>query len=144
MDQLVEALKRAFADSFSFYLKTHGYHWNVEGVLFSQFHEFFQGIYEEVYTSIDPFAEEIRILEAYAPFTFEQLDELRMVRGSVDSTDALAMTRDLLNDNDKVLAALNTTFKLANDLNKQGIADFIAARIDAHEKHGWMLRSHLK
>ena len=144
MNPLAEALKRAFADSFSFYLKAHGYHWNVEGLLFSQFHEFFQGIYQEVYGAIDPFAEEIRVLEAYAPFTLEQLDELRMVRGSVDSTDAMAMSRDLLNDNQKVLASLNTVFKLANDLNKQGIADFIAARIDAHEKHGWMLRSTLK
>jgi starvation-inducible DNA-binding protein len=144
MEQLVEALKRAFTDSFSFYLKAHGYHWNVEGVLFSQFHDFFGEIYQEVHGNIDSFAEQIRTLDSYAPFTFEQLDELRSVRGSVESTDALAMTKDLLEDNQKVLSILNDTFKLANDLNKQGIADFIAARIDAHEKHGWMLRSTLK
>jgi starvation-inducible DNA-binding protein len=144
MDELVEALKRAFADSFSFYLKAHGYHWNVEGVLFSQFHRFFGKIYEEVFDNLDSFAEEIRSLDSYAPFTFQQFDELSSVKGVVGSTDALAMTSDLLSANQLVIESLEQAFKLADQLNKQGIADFIAARIDAHEKHGWMLRSTLK
>ena len=65
MDELKQALKQAFANSFAFYLKAHYFHWNVEGMLFSQFHDFFGNIYQEVYASIDPFAENIRKIDSY-------------------------------------------------------------------------------
>lgn len=144
MDQLIDSLKATHANNFAFYMKAQGYHWNVEGILFSQFHSFFGDLYEDVQGAIDPLAEEIRAMGSYAPFTMEQLDALRTIRGSVESTSAIEMASDLLEANNMMLASLNETFKLANDLNKQGLADFIAGRIDAHEKHGWMLRSTLK
>lgn len=144
MDELIQSLKKAHANNFAFYMKAQGYHWNVEGLLFSQFHNFFGSLYEDVQGAIDPMAEEIRALGSYAPFTMEQLDALRSIRGSVDSSNPIEMTSDLLTANNIMIANLTETFKLANDLNKQGLADFIAGRIDAHEKHGWMLRSTLK
>ena len=144
MDDLIQSLKKAHANNFAFYMLAQGYHWNVEGILFSQFHKFFGKLYEDLQSAIDPMAEKIRTLGAYAPFTMEQLDELRTIRGNVESSNPMDMLSDILRVNDIMLGTLNEAFKLADQLNKQGIADFLAARIDAHEKHGWMLRSHLK
>ncbi len=144
MDELIEALKKAHANNFAFYMMAQGYHWNVEGILFSQFHSFFGDIYEDVQGAIDPMAEEIRALGSYAPFNMEQLDALRSIRGGAESSNPVDMTSALLSANEIMIASLTEAFKLANDLNKQGLADFLAGRIDAHEKHGWMLRSTLK
>lgn len=144
MDQLIESLKRAHADNFAFYMKAQGYHWNVEGVLFSQFHDFFGDLYADIHGAVDPLAEEIRAMGSYAIFTLEQIDRYRSIRGSVETSNPVDMVRDLLEANNVMIARFNECFKLASDLNKQGLADFIAGRLDAHEKHGWMLRSHLK
>lgn len=144
MNDLIESLKKTHANNFAFYMMAQGYHWNVEGILFSQFHDFFGDLYEDVQGAVDPLAEEIRALGDYAPFTMEQLDALRTIRGGAESSNPVDMLNALLSANGIMIASLTDTFKLANDLNKQGLADFIAGRLDAHEKHGWMLRSHLK
>jgi starvation-inducible DNA-binding protein len=144
MNDLIESLKKTHANNFAFYMMAQGYHWNVEGILFSQFHDFFGDLYEDVQGAVDPLAEEIRALGEYAPFTMEQLDALRTIRGGAESSNPVDMLNALLSANGIMIASLTDTFKLASDLNKQGLADFIAGRLDAHEKHGWMLRSHLK
>jgi starvation-inducible DNA-binding protein len=144
MDELKQALKQAFANSFAFYLKAHYFHWNVEGMLFSQFHDFFGNIYQEVYASIDPFAENIRKIDSYAPGSFSRLSQLTEINDEERIPPAKNMLEILLRDNDIVLESIKTAYDAAESVGAVGISDFLAGRQDAHMKHGWMLRATLK
>ena len=144
METLIEIMRKVLADTFAMYLKTHNYHWNVEGPDFSQHHDFFGKLYEELYGAVDPIAEEIRALDAYAPGSFSRFLELTEIEDETNIPMAREMIIKLLRDNETVLNTLNVAFKLADQFDKQGLADFIAGRIDAHNKHGWMLRSFTK
>jgi starvation-inducible DNA-binding protein len=144
MDELKQALKQAFANSFAFYLKAHYFHWNVEGMLFSQFHDFFGNIYQEVYASIDPFAENIRKIDSYAPGSFSRLSQLAEINDEERIPPAKNMLEILLQDNDIVLESIKTAYDAAESVGAVGISDFLAGRQDAHMKHGWMLRATLK
>jgi starvation-inducible DNA-binding protein len=144
MDDLRKALKIAFASEFSFYLKAHYFHWNVEGMFFEQFHTLFGNIYEEVYASIDPFAENIRKIGAYTPGSFERLSMLSRIDDETDVPSAEDMTRELLEDSEKMANILKLVFDLSEREHEHGLSDFIAGRLDAHRKHSWMLRATLK
>jgi starvation-inducible DNA-binding protein len=144
MDELKQALKQAFANSFAFYLKAHYFHWNVEGMLFSQFHDFFGNIYREVYSSIDPFAENIRMIDSYAPGSFSRLSQLAEINDEERIPPAKNMLEILLQDNDIVLESIKTAYDAAESVGAVGLGDFLAGRQDAHLKHGWMLRATLK
>jgi len=144
METLQEILKKLLADVFAMYLKAHNYHWNVEGRNFSQFHEFFGNLYEELHGSVDPLAEEIRALDTYAPGSLSRFKELTEIEDELTIPNDVEMCRRLLADNEKVLTTLNVAFKLADSLDKQGLADFLAGRIDVHNKHAWMLKSIIK
>jgi starvation-inducible DNA-binding protein len=141
---LVQALRALLADVVTFYFQAHGYHWNVEGPDFSQYHALFGDIYGDVYGSIDPLAENLRKLDAYAPFTLGGFIKLRSLEDSQVSPDPRSMAQDLMEANAQVLDALNDSFAAANEANEQGIANFLAERIDAHQKWAWFLRSSLK
>lgn len=141
METLQEIMKKVLADTFALYLKSHNYHWNVEGIYFAQFHEFFGNLYEELHGSIDPIAEHIRALDSYAPGSMSRFLELTDIECELGIPTAPEMASRLYADNEKVLAVLNIAFKLANEFDKQGLADFLAGRIDTHNKHAWMLRS---
>lgn len=141
METLIEMMRKVLADTFAVYLKAHNYHWNVEGSNFPQYHEFFGNLYEELHGAVDPIAEEIRSLDAYAPGSFSRFLELTDIEDELSVPSGVEMARRLMADNEKVIATLNIAFKLADELDQQGLADFIAGRIDAHKKHGWMLRS---
>ena len=144
MDELKQALKQAFANSFAFYLKAHYFHWNVEGMLFSQFHDFFGNIYQEVYASIDSFAENIRKIDSYAPGSFSRLSQLAEINDEERIPPAKNMLEILLQDNDIVLESIKTAYDTAESVGAVGLSDFLAGRQDAHMKHGWMLRATLK
>jgi starvation-inducible DNA-binding protein len=141
MSELQKALKIAFASEFSFFLKAQNYHWNVTGPLFPQLHDLFGKIYEEVYDSIDTFAEEIRALGTYAPASLERFTMLTRVDDENGVPPADAMIRDLLDESNKMTKILKLTFDLATSNGEEGLADFLAGRMDAHRKHSWMLRS---
>ena len=142
---LVDDLKTLLSTQYAFVIKAQNFHWNVEGPDFSQLHRFFGKIYEEVYkNSIDQTAEHIRTLDNYTPGSFERFAELSLVMGQIKIPRARLMIEELLEDNQTVIDLLNQTFASAEEENRQGIADFIAGRIEAHQKHGWMLRSFLK
>ncbi len=141
MDTLIEIMRKVLADTFAMYLKSHNYHWNVEGANFPQYHDFFGNLYEELHGAVDPIAEEIRSMDAYAPGSFTRFLELTTIEDETSIPGGIEMVRRLAMDNEKVLATLDIAFKLADELDQQGLADFIAGRIDAHKKHGWMLRS---
>ena len=142
---LADSLKTLLATEYAFVIKAQFFHWNVEGPDFAQLHEFFGDLYEEVYdNSIDRTAEYIRTLEDYAPGSFERFSELSRISGQAKIPRARLMIEELLANNDQMIELLNETFAVADQENQQGIANFIAERIDAHGKHGWMLKSFLK
>ena len=134
MDKLIQALKIAFASEFNFYLKTHAYHWNVQGAEFSQYHELFGNIYEEVYGSIDVFAENIRKLDALVEV--DSINQRSLIQLPQDNLlDIPAMVQVLLGDNDKMVklfAMLSTPSAgpLANSPNEV-VADIEAVTTDA-------------
>jgi starvation-inducible DNA-binding protein len=144
MDALQQALKIAFASEFAFYLKAHYFHWNVEGPNFPQLHELFGKIYEEVYGSIDTFAEEIRATGAYTPGSFSRLSILSLVDDEVEVLSAETMLIELLEDSNKMEEMFRIVFRAAEELGLHGLSDFLASRQDAHAKHSWMLRATLK
>lgn len=141
---LAEAAKVAFASEFSFYLKAHNFHWNVEGPLFLQYHDLFGKIYEEVYGSIDDFAEKIRAIGSYMPGSYTRFSALSQIDDETEILDPTAMLNALYEDNDKMLVVLKMLFDLSEQAGEHGFSDFVAGRMDAHRKHGWMLRASLK
>ena len=142
---LADSLKILLATEYAFSLKAQLFHWNVEGPDFAQLHEFFGNLYEEVYNnSIDKTAEYIRALDDYAPGSYERFAELSTISGQTKIPRASLMIEALLANNGQLLNLLNETFAVAEQENQQGIANFIAERIDAQQKHSWMLRSFLK
>lgn len=144
-NMLAEALKTLLSTSYAFVIKAQHFHWNVEGPNFPQYHKFFGDIYEEVYgNAIDQTAEYIRTLDSYTPGSMRRFSELSVIEEQPMIPRAELMLQELEVDNQKVLELLNNCFEHAEAENKQGIANFIAERLDAHEKHGWMLRSTLK
>lgn len=144
MDELINSLKKTLADTFAFYLKAHNYHWNVEGVNFAQYHELFGNIYEEVYGSIDQMAEEIRMLDSYAPGSLERFKMLTTVEEDAKIPTAAGMCEALLAANEVVLVQIKNTYRLSEEAGAIGLSDLMANREAAHKKHAWMLRASLK
>jgi starvation-inducible DNA-binding protein len=144
MDELEEALKKAQADSFAFYLKAHYFHWNIEGANFPQYHSFLNDLYEEVFAAVDTIAEVIRTLDVYVPGSFTRFKELTSIQDETTIPSAISMITRLKDDNEKVLDTLTKAYELAEQAKKYGISNLIQDRIQAHEKHAWMLRSIIK
>ena len=144
MDDLFRASKVAFASTFSFYLKAHNFHWNVEGIHFKELHDLFGGVYEEVYGSIDDFAEKIRSLGTYVPASFSRFSMLTQIEDEENMLPPEAMLQELLEDNGKIIKLIKLVYQESEKYSEFGFSNFIAERIDAHRKHGWMLRSSLK
>ena len=140
---LADSLKILLATNFAYYLKAHGFHWNVEGPDFGQLHKFFQKIYEDAYSAIDPTAEYIRYLGEYSPASLERFSELTEISGQTKIPRARLMLEELKANNDQMLDLLNRCFAEANGVNEQGIANFIAERLSAHGKYRWQLTSYL-
>jgi len=141
---LTDDLKTLLATEYAFVIKAQLFHWNVEGSDFGQLHEFFGNIYQDVYDAIDPTAEYIRTLGEYTPGSFERFSELSLITGQTKIPRARLMIEELLNDCQTMIDLLNRCFESAENENQQGVANFIAERIDAMGKHRWMLQSYLK
>jgi starvation-inducible DNA-binding protein len=144
MEQLINALKIAFASEYSFALKAQNFHWNTEGPDFYEFHLLFEKIYDEVYGSIDDFAENIRKSGAYTPASLSRFSMLTTVEDENQIIDPRAMTAELLADSDKLAQLMSMVYKMADGANEFGLSNFLADRQDAHRKHSWFLRSTLK
>jgi|APGre2960657373_1045057.scaffolds.fasta_scaffold103932_1 starvation-inducible DNA-binding protein len=145
MNELTTAIKVLLANATVMYYKAHQFHWNIEGIEFTQYHEFFGDLYTEVYGSIDPTAEWLRKLDDYAPVS---LDELFKYKTLKEETTRVELLKDiftcLIAANEEVLASLNKVFTIANSEKQQGVCNFIADRIDTHQKHAWFLRASAK
>jgi starvation-inducible DNA-binding protein len=144
MDELQKAAKIAFASEFSFFLKAQNFHWNVEGMFFESLHSLFGKIYEEVYGSIDTFAEELRGMGTYAPGSLQRFSMLTQIDDETEILDSKQMVIELLNDNEKLVKILKMVFDLSEQAGEHGFSDFVAGRMDAHRKHGWMLKATLR
>jgi len=143
-ETLNDMMKKVLADTFAMYLKTHNFHWNVEGSNFPQFHNFFGTLYLELFASVDTIAEQIRALDAYAPGSFSRFQELTDVEDELTVPGGIEMAKILSEDNEVVMASLSMALKLATEFDKQGLINFLANRIDVHSTHRWMLRSIIK
>ena len=145
MKELRTAIKVLAANTTVMYYKAHQFHWNIEGIEFTQYHEFFGDLYTDVYNAIDPTMELLRKLDDYAPVS---IDELYVYKTLEEEKTRLVLLSDILESliaaNKEVLASLNKVFELATANKQQGIANFIADRIDTHEKYGWFLRASAK
>lgn len=144
MDELRKQLKETLATVFSFYLKAHNFHWNVEGPLFFEYHKLFQQIYEDVFESVDDLAENLRKIGTYAPGSYTRFSELSKIVDCIDVPSQTEMVEQLLSDNVIVLDSLNESLKQATSINNQGLMNYLADRIDAHNKWAWFLRASKK
>jgi starvation-inducible DNA-binding protein len=138
------ALQTAFASEYAFALKAQNFHWNVEGASFPQLHELFDKIYNEVYGSIDTFAEQLRALEIYAPASLAKFSMLTRVEDENSVPQERDMVEELLVDSEKMANMFKIVFSMAENNGDHGLSNFFADRQDAHKKHSWMLRSTLK
>ena len=144
MEDLQKAAKIAFASEFTFYLKAHFFHWNVEGINFRELHDLFGTIYEEVYGSIDDFAEKIRSLGAYAPGSNSRFSVLSQLEDETNIIPAEQMIAELLQDSDNMVRVLKRVYDMAEAAGEHGFSNFLAERMDAHRKHSWQLRATAK
>ena len=141
---LADSLKILLATEFAYYLKAHAFHWNVEGSDFYQYHTFFQAIYEDAYSAVDPTAEYIRALGEYTPGSMERFLELSIIPGQTKIPRARLMIEELLANSGQMIELLDQCFAEATQENKQDIANFIAERLSQTNKFAWQLRSSLK
>ena len=144
LNQLQQIAKIAFASEFSFALKAQNFHWNVEGSDFLEYHQLFEMIYSEVYGSIDGFAENLRKLQTYTPASLSRFNMLTKIEDETEILPVAAMVNELLMDNEKMIIILKKTYDASEAAGKHGFSNFLAERMDNHEKHGWMLRASTK
>jgi DNA-binding ferritin-like protein len=140
----LSSLHSLMADVVNLYFRAHGYHWNVVGADFAQYHELFQEIYEDVYSSIDPMGENIRKLGGFPKISIADYAHMSSLSGSeLSGGSPRALAADLLLANEVVIDELKAMFQMLEAANEQGVADFIAGRIDMHQKWQWQLSSSL-
>jgi starvation-inducible DNA-binding protein len=139
--QLVAQMRKILADGYTFYFKAHTFHWNVEGSNFPQYHEFFGKVYEQVFASLDPIAEEMRALKAYAPSSLRELLAIASISETSNIPSPQEMLAILINDNEKIIVGLTAGYKLAETAGEAGLSNFFQDLIDKHKKLGWMLTS---
>jgi len=141
---IAQGLSRLLADTYLLYLKTHNFHWNVEGPMFQTLHVMFMGQYTEAWNAIDPIAERIRALGHYAPGTYKQYVKLASVKETEGVPRAEKMIAELITGQETVARTARSVLPLADGANDQPTLDLLTQRLDIHEKNAWMLRSLLK
>jgi starvation-inducible DNA-binding protein len=141
LDEIVTGLSRVLADSYSLYLKTHSYHWNVVGPMFHSLHAMFMDEYTELALAVDEIAERIAALGAPAPGTYRQFAQLSSVPEDSDVPDALEMVRRLVAAHETTARTIRTVLPVVEAAPDQVSTDLLVRRLDVHEKTAWMLRS---
>ena len=141
--EVIDALGRLLATSYTLYLKTHNYHWNVTGPMFTTLHTLFETQYAELALAVDEIAERIRALDAYAPGSYTEFTRLSAIKEEVGHPPAVDMIHALVADQRAVEASARAVIRAAEAAGDQASADLGTRRLQIHEKNGWMLRSHL-
>ncbi|MGH8691724.1 MAG: Dps family protein [Burkholderiales bacterium] len=141
---IARGLSRLLADTYVVYLKTHNFHWNVEGPMFQTLHLMFMEQYTEAWNAIDLIAERIRSLGHYAPGTYREYLELARVQETPGVPKALQMVKLLIEGQEAVVKTARELLPLAEGADDQPTLDLLTQRMQVHEKNAWMLRSLLK
>lgn len=142
--EISEGLSKVLADSYSLYLMTHNYHWNVTGPMFRTLHLMFEEQYTELAEAVDEIAERIRALGFPAPGTFKQFEELSVITIKEGIPNPNEMIRNLCEGNEIVARTSRAAFSIADEANDEPTCDLLTARMEVHEKAAWMLRSMLE
>lgn len=139
--KIAEGLSRLLADTYTLYLKTHNFHWNVEGPMFNTLHLMFEQQYTELALAVDQIAERIRALGVPAPGSYSAYAKLATVKEANDVPSAEEMIRELARDQETVVRTARAVFPLAEKANDEPTADLLTQRMQVHEKTAWMLRA---
>ena len=142
--KIVEVLARMQADTYTLYLKTHNFHWNVTGPMFQTLHLMFQTQYNEIWLAVDVIAERIRALGFPAPGSYKEFSELTEIKDSKGLPNAKEMIRQLVEGQETVIRTARAVFPIAEAAGDQPTADVLTQRMTVHEQNAWMLRSLLE
>jgi starvation-inducible DNA-binding protein len=142
--KIVESLSTVLADAYMLYLKTHNFHWNVTGPLFSALHVMFEEQYTEQWNALDEIAERIRALGHFAPATYKRYAELSSIKEEPEVLSSKDMIRQLVDGNEILIRTLRAGVRVADELDDYPTADLLTTRMEVHEKNAWMLRSFLE
>lgn len=143
-EEIAGGLARLLADSYSLYVKTHNFHWNVTGPMFQTLHEMFEQQYTELAEAVDEIAERIRALGSPAPGSYTQFSRLTSVPEETGTPDAQEMIRQLVADQETVVRTAREVFPAVDRASDEPTADLLTRRMQVHEKTAWMLRSLLE
>ncbi|MEL6339217.1 MAG: Dps family protein [Myxococcota bacterium] len=142
-EKIASGLSRLLADSYTLYLKTHNFHWNVTGPMFNTLHTMFEEQYTELAAAVDEIAERIRALGIASPGSYKQFSELTKIEEETGTPDAQEMIRQLVIGQETVVRTARDVFPVAEGANDEPTADLLTQRMQLHEKNAWMLRSML-
>ena len=143
-EAIARQLSKLLADTYSLYLKTHSFHWNVTGPQFNSLHAMFETQYNELWLAADEVAERIRTLDQFAPGSYSQFGKLSSIKDEPGVPEWKAMVGQLVEGHEIVAHTARAAIKLADKAGDEGTADMLTGRLKAHEKTAWMLRSLLK
>jgi starvation-inducible DNA-binding protein len=141
MEELVNQMKVVLASTFAAKLKAQSYHWNVTGQDFPQLHEFFATIYEDYEGAIDPLAEHIRQLDAFAPGSLSRMQELSVVSEEDKISSPAKMLLNLMTCNENVMAEVTKAYEMAEEQKEYALSNYLQDRLTAHSKLNWMIKS---
>jgi starvation-inducible DNA-binding protein len=144
MEQLIAQLRTILGTNFTLYFKAHGFHWNVEGADFVQYHGFLGDLYTAIHANTDLIAEKLRMLGVYSPTDLYRILELSDIEEAQTITDARSMFGELVKDNDRFIYHLRAGIAAAENANEPAIGNFLQDILDQHQKHAWMLKSIIK
>jgi len=142
--KIAKGLALVLADSYTVYLKTHKYHWNVTGPMFQTLHVMFEGQYTELALAVDEIAERIRALGTLSPGSYREFGKLTSIPEDEDNPDAVTMIRRLVEAQEAVVRTARAAFPAAAEADDQATADLLTQRMQVHEKTAWMLRALLE
>jgi starvation-inducible DNA-binding protein len=142
--QIADGLSVLLADTYTLYLKTHNFHWNVTGPMFSTLHTLFETQYNELALAVDVIAERIRALGVYAPGSYKQFAELSTIKEETGTPSATVMIKQLVAGQEAVTRTARSIFPVVEKSNDEPTADLLTQRMQIHEKNAWMLRSLLE
>jgi starvation-inducible DNA-binding protein len=139
-----EGLARFLADTYTLYLKTHNFHWNVTGPMFQTLHTMFETQYNELWTATDQIAERIRAIGHYAPGSYREFGKLSSIPEADGVPEAKEMIKQLVEGHETVIRTARSLFPVADEISDESTADLLTQRLQIHEKTAWMLRSLLQ
>ena len=139
--EIVASLERVLADTYTLYLKTHNFHWNVTGPKFNDLHAMFMGQYTEMWNAVDLIAERIRSLGSFAPGSYKDFARLSSIEEATEVPKDMAMVAQLVSGHETVIRTCRAALAPAESANDQSTLDLLTQRLQIHEKTAWMLRS---